>query len=327
MTNLSRKEKNILLLTTKEDITTDLIVVELEKQGANYIRLNCEDFPMYISMLWSPDEKNRIIFIKERSLDLNEVKSIWCRRIIPSMFLNDKISKEYRDFANMECYNFFKGYWETLNTFYVNKPSNISIAENKILQLSFAKKLGFQIPKTIISNNPRLMKKFVDTQESLIAKTISTGMLRLDNGNWGIYSHEIKQGDFLKDEEIQVSPFILQERVLKQAELRVTIVGKELFATKMILKGEENKKSDWRLADENYIIYEKHRLPKELTSKCFKLMNYFRLYYAAIDFLITKDGRYIFLEINPSGQWGWIENETGFPITKKIAYLLIKGNI
>jgi glutathione synthase/RimK-type ligase-like ATP-grasp enzyme len=63
-------------------------------------------------------------------------------------------------------------------------------------------------------------------------------------------------------------------------------------------------------------------LPDEVESKVHELMNTFGLIYGALDFIVTPEGRFVFLEINPAGQYMWVESRTGLPITNALADLL-----
>lgn len=323
--DLSIDEKQVLLVTTREDLAADLLIVELRRRGTNYFRLNCEDFPTSACMSWTPVAENGILSIKGQHIPLDKFKSAWYRRLpLPTLPVRLE-SSGLKHFIFEETEAFLNGFWDTQKFFWVNKPSKARLAENKLIQLSIAEKVGFKIPKTIVTNNPQKVKEFSFKEYSAIAKAISIGCLELDNHKWGIYAHQISPEDLLNEQAIQVAPFILQERIKKRAELRITVVGKKLFSTEIVLEGCENEKPDWHLADERFIRYKKYKIPDSLAARCLQTVEHLGLVYAAFDFVITPEEKYIFLEVNPSGQWGWIEHETGYPITRTLADLLIQG--
>jgi glutathione synthase/RimK-type ligase-like ATP-grasp enzyme len=64
-------------------------------------------------------------------------------------------------------------------------------------------------------------------------------------------------------------------------------------------------------------------LPPEIQDKCVRLVEQLELSYGAIDMVLTPEGRYVFLEINPNGQYLWIEEQTGMPISAALCDLLM----
>ncbi len=117
---------------------------------------------------------------------------------------------------------------------------------------------------------------------------------------------------------------MFQEYVQKSFEVRVTAVGETIFAAAIHSQMSPRSRVDWRRYDLDHTPYEPHSLPRVIEEKCYKLMAILGLHYGALDFIVQPDGKYVFLEINPVGQWGWIEYLTGLPITEAIADLLIE---
>ncbi len=115
---------------------------------------------------------------------------------------------------------------------------------------------------------------------------------------------------------------MVQEYVPKDVELRVTIVGRKVFACAIHSQDSELTKHDWRKYDFGNVRHELCTLPGEVEQNLIALLRFWNLSYGAIDLVRTPDGRYVFLEINPNGQWGWIEELTGAPIAETIAETL-----
>ena len=69
--------------------------------------------------------------------------------------------------------------------------------------------------------------------------------------------------------------------------------------------------------------HEPFNLPNIITKHILTLMKTWKLKFAAIDMIVTPSGEYVFLEVNPNGQWGWIETLTGMPITDSLVELLL----
>ena len=71
-------------------------------------------------------------------------------------------------------------------------------------------------------------------------------------------------------------------------------------------------------------FYAPHELPLEEEQRCIRLVQELGQCFGAIDLVLHPERGYVFLEINPNGQWGWIEDFTGLPIAAAFADLLVR---
>ena len=122
---------------------------------------------------------------------------------------------------------------------------------------------------------------------------------------------------------IRLTPGIFQERVEKAYELRVTVVGSQIFAVKIDSQKNRDAQLDWRRALHN-VGYAAVELPHAVEEKILAFMRTFGLFYGAFDFIVTPGGRYVFLEINPSGQYMWLECAADLGITTALADALME---
>jgi glutathione synthase/RimK-type ligase-like ATP-grasp enzyme len=121
---------------------------------------------------------------------------------------------------------------------------------------------------------------------------------------------------------IRITPGIFQERIDKSYELRITVIGSRIFAVKIDSQALAETQLDWRHAQHD-VAYEVATLPNEITMKINAFMQSLGLVYGAFDFIVTPDGRYVFLEVNPGGAYMWVEAATGLAITPALADALI----
>ncbi|HCA06664.1 MvdC/MvdD family ATP grasp protein [Chryseobacterium sp.] len=191
---------------------------------------------------------------------------------------------------------------------------------NKMLQLKLAKESGLTIPETIFSNDEEKITSFfhefcggkaVAKLHSLTAKTM--------NGENMISTMIIEEDTLENISDIAYCPMIFQPYIDKAYELRIVYLAGDFFTGK--INNSENV--DWRLANENY-TWSAYELPEHIKSGLTSMMKEMGLYIGAIDMIRGKDGEYYFLEVNPQGEWGMLQNELGFPIAEKIADNLIK---
>lgn len=317
-----KNEPIILLVTSKQDLAADLLILELKRQGARFLRFNGEDFPIDILMSWTP-LSNKEIVVNGKNFSLNGIKSAWFRRVETPCLPVDITSQGSRDYLLSNINRFFSGFWETSEWLWINKPSKIQAGENKLYQLSIARQLKLPIPKTVITNNPQTVREFIKSNHSVIAKSIAPPVVEMNNERWGLFTHCVNHEDVTDDLAIKISPCIFQERINRKSDLRVTVIGKKVFAAEIIVDNLAKDNPDWRSVDPQYLKYRPYNLPLNLKTYCIKFLEILGLSFGAFDFILSDNDDIVFIEVNPSGQWGWIEHETGLPITEALAELLI----
>lgn len=116
-----------------------------------------------------------------------------------------------------------------------------------------------------------------------------------------------------------LSPTIYQEFLPKVYDIRVTIVGRKLFAVSIDSQSDPSATIDWRKTENSSLPHSPIELPEPLPRSLQELMSRLSLSYGAIDLVLTPDGRYVFLEINPNGQWLWIDEMLSLGISRSIA--------
>lgn len=318
----------ILVITNKLDLPSDEIIRLLQYKGEKVFRFNTEDLCAEFNFRLKIDNRSfgGCFYSLLRSIDFSEIKSIFYRRPKKMEVINtDKVSK---DFIEAETAAFVNWLWKSLDCFWMSRPHKIRIAESKIDQLRIAPKLGFNIPKTLITNNPDDVVDFYrECSGNIINKTLIKGMIEQDGKTMGIYTHRVEEKHLDLLDSIRLLPCVFQERIEKKYELRITVVGRQIFAAEIHSQGSQRTRDDWRRYDIENTPHKIHEMPLEVKKRCLDLIEYYDLSYGAIDMIVTPQDEYVFLEINPNGQWLWIERLTNLPISETIADTLIKGAI
>lgn len=252
--------------------------------------------------------------------------SVWYRRPAPAE-LPEEFPLAVRMFAEEETRDTTRGLWELLNCLWVNHPENIRRANSKIHQLNIAHQIGLEIPKTILTNDPEEAKRFISTIHGpIVTKPLSRGYINDNNQPGAIYTNLIETKHLERIQQIRYTPSLFQEYVPKDVELRITVVGKNVFTAEIHSQQKKETRHDWR-HDTLALKHREHPLPDNIKLKCIQLAKTFDLEFGAIDMILTPDGRYVFLEINPNGQWAWIEEMTGLPISEAMIELLRQGKL
>jgi len=317
----------VLIISNEWDIPTDSVVGELNQMNVKVFRLNteylCERFDFDIQI--NQNGLNGGFSSITRDICLSDIKSIYFRR--PKYPMLNNLDERSKDFVVSEMKAFLRWLWLALSDkFWVSKVPAIRQAESKIDQLRVVPKLGFNIPKTLISNSPEKARKFYDVCEGkIINKVLRNGYVQIDGVGFNVYTNRITKKDIENFQAISMLPCVFQERIEKKYELRITVVGNRVFATEIHSQHNEKTKDDWRKYDLDNTPHKIHNLPKDIEKKCLSLLRYYDLSYGAIDMIVTPDDKYVFLEINPNGQWLWLEYLTGEPMSKSIAKILADG--
>ena len=319
------KTGSILIITHSEEKPSLSVSNILNGIGEQVFRLNTDlitDDSFLLSLSHGFDG-----WIKHDGnlLNLSNVKSAWYRRpTFPLTFT--KVAQNHQEFVKKQFQYFLWSLYTNINVFWVNHPLSIRLIEhNKLYQMRKAQKCGFAIPKTIITSDADELIKFArDCGGSIALKTIHPDIINFADGRQGFIYTNLVTIDELKSfrEDISLSPIIAQSYVEKKLELRITVVGKKIFSCAIYSQNSARTKHDWRKYDFTNIKHEIFDLPELIQAELFSLMSELKIVYGAFDLILTPENEFVFLEVNPSGQWLWIEELTGLPISKAIANLL-----
>lgn len=314
-------KNKVILITNTNDITIDYVVKELKNRNIMYYRLNTDNIPNNINIDFDFENENFKILdlYKKIELNLHDFNSVYYRRpVINSLDYLEEVSYNEKIYLQRELFAIFEGIYKILeDKFWLNNVYRIREAENKIYQLILAKNIGFNTPETVISNNFSTIEKIVEKyQYNNIIKSIKNGYI---DDNKVIFTSLI-DGNVIKN-QISMFPNFIQNNIEKFCDIRCTIIGNDIFSAEILSQNEISGKIDWRRS-KHILEHKKHKLPIDIELKCIELTKKLKLNYSAIDLVLDKNGKYIFLEINPNGQWAWIENILKFPISKRIVDIL-----
>jgi glutathione synthase/RimK-type ligase-like ATP-grasp enzyme len=180
-----------------------------------------------------------------------------------------------------------------------------------------------RVPRTLITNDATHVQQFAQQLSGpMIYKSLSAPSIRTDGELRLIYATQVG-GDALRDDDIRLTAHLFQEWIPKEYDVRLTVAGNRFFAV-AIHASSDRAHVDWR-SDYGALKYESIETPEGVRYSAKVLLERFGLQFGAFDFVVTPDGEWVFLELNPNGQWSWIEDHTGLPITIAVADLLTGG--
>jgi len=260
-------------------------------------------------------------------IDFDTVRSILWRRPSRVQAPTGLADAEVRDYVSTTLRETISGVFDGLDCLQVPSAPRVSYgAHLKIPQLTLAARLGFELPITLITNDPEEFLSFYRQHDGqLIVKPAGVYAESVLKGAMCGYARRIRPCELVHARSVQLCPFIAQVYVDKKVEIRVMVVGSDVFAVEIHSQSTRRTLVDWRNYDEAATPHHPHELPPEIADRCLRLVREMGLSYGAIDLILTPKGAYVFLEINPNGQYQWLEEKTGLPISERVARLLTEG--
>ena len=303
-------------------MSADLVVLAAEQRGLNLYRFNTEDYPVGVRIMIDPLRADAAYVVDgDREIELGRTRGIWLRRprwpiVDPGLERTDRV------FAQQEAVAGIGGAWRVLADRCVSPPDAMQGARWKMQQLATAARLGLRVPETIVTNEPAAAAAFANAG-STIAKAVAE--VRVETTSEVLIGETfVLESDF-DPESVRPAPVLLQRRVDKVADLRVTAVGRLLFAVRIVTP--EGAPIDFRQTEPRDCRYEVVGLPQGVAARLLSYLDAFGLRFGAFDLAEDRSGTLWFLECNPAGQWGWLQPFTGLDITGALVDLLLEPSL
>ncbi len=250
------------------------------------------------------------------SLRLDRVRTVWWRR--PSAFgLHAGLAPGRRDHVRRQCREAVLGVLQSTRARWVNDPMREEAASHKVWQLALAGRTGLAVPATIATSDPARARAFLRERRGAPVVYKPLGATPED---W-TGTRLLGPRERANLAAVRYAPVLFQEYV-EGVDLRVTLVGRRLFAAEIDARG-TSYPVDYRI-DYAWARVAPVRLPPAFASLLRRYVDALGLAYAAIDLRRRPSGEHLFLEVNPSGQWLFVEERTGQPITEAVAALLAR---
>lgn len=197
-----------------------------------------------------------------------------------------------------------------------------AVENNKLYQQQVATEAGLQVPETLVSNNPARVTNFASHDGQLLLKTFGHADFGADD--LFCYANVFVAGELDElAEAISGCPIFSQRYVPKKYEYRVMVIGEKVLACRIDSQASEKAKVDWRHYDFDNVAHTQCSLPGKVNTALLRFMRNIGLHYGAIDLIEKPDGSFVFLEVNPSGQWGWIEYFANLGIPDAVVEMMV----
>jgi len=322
------KSDEILILTKEIEDTTDTIMQYLNYLNAKIKRIHREDIISDIEVAISDNKQDDKIniFSGEKKMQIDSNTKLWYRRgdfsykfPISNQNIDEKLSKYLLEEWSLIKY-YIHDYTTILGGYYKE------FRNNKLENLHIARNCGMNIPHTLITNNKEKLRLFIEKHQKVITKPVHGGHLSFTT-NSKIYSG--KGIVFVDEEKVEKSndmfcPSLFQNYIDKKYEIRIFFIENQLFPMAIFSQLDEKTKYDFRNYNrENPNRNVPYKLPKTIEDKILCFINKSQLKTGSIDLIHSIEDKYIFLEVNPTGQFGWVSDNCNYYLEKRIAEFLI----
>jgi len=303
----------LFILTNSQDATATFLTPVLTKAGLPFLRLDTDLLLPRIELSYRIGQA--ALKVDGYWYHAADVDHIWYRR--------PEELKEARSDGSPES-QYARSEWaEFLECFFahvpvekwVNHPSRNTVASRKLEQLTTAANLGLRVPDTLATQNPEELKTFFRHHGGMvIVKPLASGYVERSANEKDslIYTNPVSEEHLENLADLAACPTLFQQRVDKRSDVRITVVDSDIHAVEL-LAGDKpgEQRCDIRRNNMSDVSYRPVTLPAEVEARVRKLMAHYRLRFGAIDMALARTGEWYFFEINPNGQWAWLDMTAG----------------
>ncbi len=311
----------ILILTEKSDTTTYHIAKWLECYNIEVLIITDEDKIETVCI----DNDGILISINGKSIDFKDIEAYWYRRgffnlpynINPEQFPTEVVNDLKKEMSLVN---------EILHNYLLNVPNLSSFFNsdlNRVCVLQAAKSVGLQIPNFIVCNQKNSVEDFFNKYPKIVNKPIWNGLYsNIANVQYMNYTNEFTKEE-LKELPTLFAPSLFMEYIEKKYELRVFYLNGECYTMAILSQNDTQTQIDFRRYNKGIPNRnEPYLLPLNIKKKIVKLMNKVKLKTGSIDIIVTPNDDFVFLEVNPIGQFLNVSHTCNFNLEKQIAKYL-----
>lgn len=319
----------IVILSYNGDAVTTEVIDWLEALGCDYRRLNLanEDFRNISVELRSgfPIATNLLLQNGE-VLDVAQVSYFFFRG---GLFSFNKKFNDSNELPKSLANTYLRHEFDSLTHFFYKQIAAKCLGNpllhplNKIEQLEAALSIGLKIPSTFITNSrAKLHTSVLGVEKTLLTKAIQENVFAYKKQHF--YDIKASETDANSVDDY-FYPSLFQKSIDKSLEIRVFYLDGKCYALGMLLCSSEDRVIDFRTAVKE-LRYCRYQLPEHIADSLIQLMNRLKLHTGSIDMIVDTNDEYYFLEVNPTGQLGWVSAYGNYYLEKKIAEYLVAKN-
>lgn len=308
------KPYKVLVVTSKDDAHADYVISKANSLGLGerLVRLNTEDFLENAEVTFR--EKRFSIKLRDsrRFLDSAEIFSVWYRR--PKEVNYGHLDPRGAEFAKSQAEACLRGLYFCTHddARWVNPLPNLHRARIKLQQIYVAREVGLQVPRTIVSNVPEEIIRFHAEVRTVCTKSLDEPSFNIGGRPHPFFTRLVSLQELTENSQaLRLCPTLFQEYIEKKSDIRVIVIGATLSAFEICSQSNDLSIIDFRGIAPRFLRHTAHELPMSIQKQIREFVQLQGLSFSALDFALSQNGDYFFLENNPNGQWLWLEQLTG----------------
>lgn len=315
----------LIITHSQDDESVARVTRALEARGARAFRFDTDLFPSRHTLTARMSGRDeRVVLARDGdSVEVGELAGAWHRSSNCADALPESMDARLRHASVLEAQRTIHGMLAALPCFVLDPVARIRHAESEQLQLSVARHIGLDTPRTLTTNSPDAVRAFWDECRGKIERRKRDAFaIHADEREKVAFTHPVAEQALAG---LALCPMTYREHLESAFELRITIVGDRVFTAALDSGARERSTTDVQRAEIARLdAWKPYVLPNDVEAGLVKLMDVFALNYGAIDALVTPEGRHVFLGVNPAGEFSWLERGgPQFPISEAIADVTI----
>lgn len=309
--------------------TIDLVMAHLQKLGKEVVRLDTDRFNDTIRFEYSSSNGKPEVLVHtgETTIHSEQIEAVWYRKLW-DLHTPAELAPEYHSIFFQEYHSMRNLFFHALEHLPWMNPMRQDhfVGNDKLLQLTTAQACGITIPQTLFTNDAAKVSVFFHEvcQGEMIAKLHGTLSRSMNGDQPSLPTTRIEASDLDELDTLIYCPMIFQRLIPKAYELRVIYIDGVYYAGKINAQHSVKGAVDWRFANDVQLSWEPYTLPEAVCAQLTALMHQLKLVFGAMDIICDVHGNYVFLEVNPQGEWGMLQRDLGYPIAETIAEKLVQ---
>lgn len=306
----------LLILTNSQDVTADYLASVLESSHVPYLRLDTDSLVPRASVTYRLPEVE--IELAGRSVKPSDIDHVWYRRPEPLRSPSFDSSPESK-YALDEWAEALEGFLSHIpRPKWMNHPAANSSASHKLEQLTTAHSIGCHVPPTLVTQDEKRLREFFgECNQRVVVKPMASGYIEraAEDADSLIYTNRVTVENLGDLSDLTHCPTLFQKFIEKSSDVRITVVDAECHAVEIIAREPDgSQRCDVRRNNMADVEYRAASLPPAVEACVYRLTRHYGLRFAAIDMVVGIDDEWYFLEINPNGQWAWLDLSGGLNI-------------
>jgi glutathione synthase/RimK-type ligase-like ATP-grasp enzyme len=296
----------ILILSPPDDDHARHMRDYLETREQPIWFLNSADFPANLQVTYDPvTERGQFRFPGGTVVDFAEVTAVYWRSYA-GVSPPELPHEEQADIAGNDARGLFESLLIRLKTRWVNGWDAFHLHQTKPAALAMVAELGVPVPATVLTNDPDGLIAFIDRHTRCIFKPVQGGA----------HTRRLELRHLADEnlDNLRYSPVTLQEEI-EGTDVRVFVAGDRVLACDV-------RTSELDFRDDPNPEITPIELPDDVAERSVRIARKLHLLWTGIDYRRTPDGRYVFLEANPSPMFLGFEQRSGLPLTEALGDLL-----